>query len=68
MHDGDVARFGRLVSEPHSFIETNKQHEKRISRTLIGRTFPNGISIKDSLACKFDRRHSGVVGKTAGNG
>jgi hypothetical protein len=48
------ARFGRLVSEPHSFIETNKQHEKRISRTLIGRTFPNGISIQ-KIRLRADR-------------
>jgi len=34
------------------------------SRKLI--TFPNGIWVQDSLACRLDRRHLAVAGGIAG--
>jgi hypothetical protein len=52
------ASFGRLVSEPHSFIETNKQHEEG----RLQMVFPYKIRLRaDWIAVIL------VVGKTAGN-
>jgi hypothetical protein len=42
--------------EPHSFIKMNKQHAKRISRTLIGRTFPMVFPYKIRLRADWIAR------------